>query len=92
MLGRRKTQTSFFDAIRLPHPVSPDSFYGRMGSLSDQMFHDEDLAELYCADNGRPSLPAQAGLPPSLMVGDCPTMMSGVTLLPKAYSAVFRRW
>jgi len=64
MLGRRKSQTSFFDAIRLPaqaglpHPVSPDSFYGRMGSLSDQMFHDEDLAELYCADNGRPSLPA----------------------------------
>ena len=74
MLGRRKTQTSFFDMLRLPHPVSPDSFYGRMGSLSDQMFHDEDLAELYCADNGRPSLP------PSLMVADCATMMSGVTL------------
>jgi len=45
MLGCRKSQTSFFDAIRLPHPVSPDSFYGRMGSLSGQMFRDEDLAE-----------------------------------------------
>jgi len=67
MLGRRKSQTSFFDTLRLPHPVSPDSFYGRMGSLSGQMFRDEDLAELYCADNGRPSLP--------------PSLMSGVTLL-----------
>jgi hypothetical protein len=38
-----------------------------MGSLSGQMFRDEDLAELYCADNGHPSLPL--------------SLMSGVTLL-----------
>lgn len=63
MLGRRDPQRSFFDAQSLPHRVSPDSFYGRMGAVSDVLFHDDDLAMMYCPDNGRPSLP------PSLMVG-----------------------
>lgn len=63
MLGKRQPQRSFFDAIGLPHRVAPDSFYGRMGSLGGQLFKDEDLKEMYCDDNGRPSLP------PSLMAG-----------------------
>lgn len=63
MLGKRKPQRSFFDALGLPHRVSPDSFYGRMGSLTGKLLRDEDLKEMYCADNGRPSLP------PSLMAG-----------------------
>jgi hypothetical protein len=63
MLGKRKPQYSFFDAIGLPHRVSPDSFYGRMGSLTGKLLRDEDLKEMYCADNGRPSLP------PSIMAG-----------------------
>lgn len=61
MLGRRSPQISYFDTIGVPHRVSPESFYGRMGSLGNRLFRDEDLKEMYCADNGRPSLP------PSLM-------------------------
>jgi hypothetical protein len=67
MLGRRKKQASFFDVIGLPHTVSPETFYGRMGRLSNELFRDEDLKEMYCEDNGRPSLP--------------PSLMSGITLL-----------
>ena len=63
MLGKRKPQRSFFDALGLPHRVDPDSFYGRMGRLETQIFRDEDLKEMYCDDNGRPSLP------PSLLCG-----------------------
>ena len=67
MLGRRDPQRSFFDAQSLPHRVPEDSFYGRMGAVCDVLFRDEDLAMMYCPDNGRPSLP--------------PSLMSGVTLL-----------
>lgn len=63
MLGKRKLQHSYFDAIGLPHRVSPDSFYGRMGSLTGRLLRDDDLKEMYSADNGRPSLP------PSMMAG-----------------------
>jgi hypothetical protein len=63
MLGRRDPQRSFFDAQTLPHRVAEASFYGRMGAVSDVLFNDDDLAEMYCADNGRSSLP------PSLMCG-----------------------
>jgi len=67
MLGRRNPQRSFFEAQSLPHRVPADSFYGRMGAVSHSLFQDDDLAEMYCLDNGRPSLP--------------PSLMSGVTLL-----------
>lgn len=63
MLGRRNPQRSFFHAQSLPHRVPEDSFYGRMGANSNLLFHDDDLAEMYSPDNGRPSLP------PSLMCG-----------------------
>jgi transposase len=67
MLGRRKAQRSVFDAIGLPHRVPTDSFYGRMAAVYDVLFVDDDLKGMYCADNGRPSLP--------------PSLMSGVLLL-----------
>ena len=67
MLGRRSPQLSFFDAQSLPHCVPADSFYGRMAAVSDVLFPDEDLAMMYCLDNGRPSLP--------------PSLMNGVSLL-----------
>jgi transposase len=67
MLGHRNPQRSLFSAQSLPHQVDPDSFYGRMGAVSDQLFKDDDLQEMYCPDNGRPSLP--------------PSLMSGVLLL-----------
>lgn len=63
MLGKRNPQASLFDAIGLPHRVAPDSFYGRMGQMIGSLFRDEDLKEMYCEDNGRPSLP------PSLLAG-----------------------
>ena len=61
MLGHRDPQRSYFHAQSLPHRVPTDSFYGRMGAVSGVLFRDEDLQEMYCPDNGRPSLP------PSLM-------------------------
>ena len=67
MLGRRNPQRSFFDAQSVPNRVPPDSFYGRMGAVSDVLFSDEDLAMMYSPDNGRPSLP--------------PSLLSGVLLL-----------
>jgi hypothetical protein len=38
-----------------------------MGAVSDVLFDDGDMADMYCADNGRPSIP--------------PSLMNGVTLL-----------
>lgn len=67
MLGRRKAQGSLFEAEVWPHPVVPDSIYGRMATVRDVLFSDDDLAEMYCPDNGRPSLP--------------PSLLSGVLLL-----------
>jgi transposase len=63
MLGRRAPQRSLFEATAWPHRVDPDSFYGRMASVSDVLFADDDLATMYTLDNGRPSLP------PSLLCG-----------------------
>ena len=63
MLGRRSPQLDMFSAQHMPHQVAQDSFYGQMGSLSRRLFPDDDLSDMYCPDNGRPSLP------PSLMSG-----------------------
>ncbi len=67
MLGQRNPQRSLFEAPVWPHAIPSDSFYARMGAVSEILFRDEDLADLYCPDNGRPSLP--------------PSLLSGVTLL-----------
>jgi hypothetical protein len=67
MLGRRDPQHSLFSAANLPHRVPTDSFYGRMATVSDVLFQDDDLKELYDPGNGRPSLP--------------PSILSGVLLL-----------
>jgi hypothetical protein len=67
MLGRRNPQRSLFEAPTWPHAVASDSFYARLASVNEILFQDEDLAEMYCCDNGRPSVP--------------PSLLSGVTLL-----------
>jgi transposase len=67
MLGRRNPQRSLFEAQTWPHPIPSDSFYARMASVNEVLFRDEDLATMYCLDNGRPSVP--------------PSLLSGVTLL-----------
>ncbi len=63
MLGRQKPQRSVFEAEVWPHRVAGDSIYGRMAAVRDVLFLDDDLAGMYCLDNGRPSLA------PSLMCG-----------------------
>jgi hypothetical protein len=67
LLGRRDPQRSLFEAQAWPHRVPAESFYARMGVVNDGLFRDDDLAGLYCADNGRPSLP--------------PSLLSGILLL-----------
>jgi len=67
MLGKRSAQRSLFEPLMMPHRVPEDSIYGRMGLVIDILFRDEELGEMYCPDNGRPSIP--------------PSLMSGVMLL-----------
>lgn len=67
MLGRREAQSPQHSAQSVPHRVPADSFYGRMGSVSQQLFRDEDMQEMYAVNNGRPSIP--------------PSLLSGVLLL-----------
>ena len=86
MLGRRNPQRSLFEAQAWPHRVPADSFFARLGAVTpaptaeqvrvEQLFRDDDLAELYCLDNGRPSLP--------------PSLLSGILLL-QFYDDVERR-
>lgn len=63
MLGRRDPQESFFEAQFWPHKVAADSIYSRMAGVRDVLFNDDDLAKMYCPDNGRRSIP------PSLLCG-----------------------
>jgi hypothetical protein len=37
--------------------VGRDSFYGFLALHQDELFRDEDFSDLYCPDNGRPSVP-----------------------------------
>ena len=66
-MDAKNPQRSLCEAQCWPHQVPADSFYAHMGAVNDELFHDDDLAAMYCADNGRPSWP--------------PSLMSGITLL-----------
>ena len=58
MLGTH-AQEGFFQADRhLLDFVGRDTFHGRLALMRErgELFCDEDFAELYCADNGRPSV------------------------------------
>ncbi|HVA25506.1 MAG TPA: transposase, partial [Chloroflexota bacterium] len=58
MLGNRGAQGRLFDASwRYGDFVGRDSFYGFLAQQRDVLFADAKFAELYCADNGRPSVP-----------------------------------
>ncbi len=58
MIGKRSHGA---DLLEGDHPyldfVGRDSFYGFLASHRGRLFRDEDFAELYCPDNGRPSVP-----------------------------------
>jgi hypothetical protein len=58
MLGKRGAQRGLFEADHLYLDwVGEDTFYGVLAGLRGKLFRDEDFACLYCADNGRPSVP-----------------------------------
>jgi hypothetical protein len=55
MLGRQSDPDDG-DHPYLDH-VRRDSFYGFLALHREELFCDEDFADLYCPDNGRPSVP-----------------------------------
>jgi hypothetical protein len=58
MLSLRSNQRGLFEAdhLWLDH-VGRNSFYGFLALHRDELFRDEDFAELYSLKNGRPSVP-----------------------------------
>ena len=58
MLGKEERQTSFFDTdFACSHLIDQNSLYAKMYDLADKIITDEDFADIYCLDNGRPSVP-----------------------------------
>lgn len=58
MVGKRKKQTSLFDAGNVfPVELASDSFHGQLAQVSNQLFSDEEFAGLYKENKGRPSVP-----------------------------------
>ena len=58
MLGERSSQRGFFDADQMYLDfVGVDTFYGFLAEHRDEIFRDEDFAECYSPDWGRPSVP-----------------------------------
>lgn len=58
MLGRRSAQRGLFEGDNLYLDfVGSKTFYGFLAARRDELFKDEDFGELYCRDNGRPSVP-----------------------------------
>ncbi len=58
MLGRRSDQRGLFEADQQYLDfVGSESFYGFLASQRGKLFRDEDFAQLYCLDNGCPSVP-----------------------------------
>ncbi|MFZ2090061.1 MAG: IS1182 family transposase [Desulfobaccales bacterium] len=57
MLGKRSRQRGLFEADnQYLDFVGRDSFYGFLASQRGKLFRDEDFAEIYSPDNGRPSV------------------------------------
>jgi transposase len=57
MLGTRQTQANLFECDQVFRKlVEEDSFYVYLADHRHEFFHDEDFADLYCIDNGRPSI------------------------------------
>jgi hypothetical protein len=57
MLGQRSAQWGMFEADTMfADFVGRQNFYGFLASQRGELFRDEDFAELYCLNNGRPSV------------------------------------
>jgi DDE family transposase/transposase-like protein DUF772 len=58
MMGTRSPQDKLFAADRMHLDyVGRDTLYGYLAQNRQHLFRDEDFAVLYCADNGRTSVP-----------------------------------
>lgn len=58
MLGRHSMQGGLFEADYLHLDfVGRDTFYGFLASQRGKLFNDDEFAKLYCANNGRMSVP-----------------------------------
>ena len=58
MFRERSPQRGLFEADQLYLDfVGEDTFYGFLARHRGELFRDEDFAELYSPDNGRPSVP-----------------------------------
>jgi len=58
MLGKEDKQTTFFDTeFVCAHLIDKNSFYAKMHDCADKIITDEDFADIYCLNNGRPSVP-----------------------------------
>jgi transposase/IS5 family transposase len=58
MMGRRSNQTSLFDASALVQgKIDPDSLYALLHAIGPVILSDDDFAEMYNLEEGRPSLP-----------------------------------
>jgi len=62
-MGTRSPQDKLFaaDQIYLDY-VGRDSLYGYLAQNRQQLFRDEDFVALYCADNGRTSVPPSVAI------------------------------
>jgi hypothetical protein len=56
MLGKQHSGLDSGEHTYLDH-VGRDSFYGFLALHRGELFQDEDFTDLYCSDNGRPSVP-----------------------------------
>jgi transposase len=58
MLKKRTKQQGLFEADHLYMDyVGRESFYGFLANQRNKLFQDEDFADIYCPDNGRPGVP-----------------------------------
>jgi hypothetical protein len=58
MLGKRSPQLGLFEADHLYLSfVGEDTFYGFLARHRRELFHDQEFAEFYSPDQGRPSVP-----------------------------------
>src|ERR1700677_2722359 len=58
MIGKRSKDTTLFDVGNVwPLELKPASFHYQLAVAAPKLFDDEQFAALYCANNGRPSVP-----------------------------------
>jgi hypothetical protein len=58
VIGKRAKDATLFDVGNVwALELKPDNFYSQLAVAARRLFRDDDFALLYCANNGRPSVP-----------------------------------